>query len=46
MGQISSWSVLMTDLLRDNVGTTKKDTESITDPSKELGLEVNAEYTK
>jgi hypothetical protein len=46
MGHISSWSVLMTNLLRDNVDTIKKNTKSITDASKELGLEVKAEKTK
>jgi hypothetical protein len=33
-------------LLADNIYTTKKNTETLTDSSKEVGLEVNAEKTK
>jgi hypothetical protein len=33
-------------LLRHNIDTRKKDTETLTDASKEVGLEVNAEKTK
>jgi ribosomal protein S2 len=33
-------------LLSDNVGTIKKNTETLIDASKEVGLEVNAEKTK
>jgi hypothetical protein len=32
--------------LGDNIDTTKKNRETITDPSKEVGPEVNAEKTK
>jgi hypothetical protein len=33
-------------LLRDNIDTKKKNTETLTDASKETGLEVNAGETK
>jgi hypothetical protein len=33
-------------LLRDNIDTIKKNTETIIDASKEVGLEANAENTK
>jgi hypothetical protein len=33
-------------LLRDNIGTKEKTTETIIDPNKEVGLEVNTEKTK
>jgi hypothetical protein len=33
-------------LLGDNIYTTKKNTETLTDASKEDGLEINAEKTK
>jgi hypothetical protein len=33
-------------LLEDSVGTIKKITEALTDASKEVGLEVNAEKSK
>jgi hypothetical protein len=33
-------------LLGDNVATTKKNTETLIDASKEIGLEVNTEKTK
>jgi hypothetical protein len=33
-------------LLRDNIDTIKKNTETLTDASKEVGLEVKAEKTK
>jgi hypothetical protein len=33
-------------LLGDNISTTKNDTETLIDASKEVGLEVNAEKTK
>jgi hypothetical protein len=33
-------------LLRDTIGTIKKNTEALIDASKEVGLEVNAEKTK
>jgi hypothetical protein len=33
-------------LLADNINTRKKNTETITGASKEVGLEVNAEKTK
>jgi hypothetical protein len=32
--------------LGDNIHTTKKNTETLTDASKEVGLAVNAEKTK
>jgi hypothetical protein len=35
-----------TNLLRDNINTAKKNTETSNDDSKEVGLEVNAEKTK
>jgi hypothetical protein len=33
-------------LLRDNIGTMKKNTETLTDANKEASLEVNTEKTK
>jgi hypothetical protein len=33
-------------LLGDNIGTIKKNTQTLTDISKEVGLEVNTEKTK
>jgi hypothetical protein len=33
-------------LLGDNIGTIKKNTETVIDASKEVGLEANAERTK
>jgi hypothetical protein len=33
-------------LLRDNIDTIKKNTETLTDASKEVGLEINIEKTK
>jgi hypothetical protein len=33
-------------ILRDNIGTIKKNTETLIGASKEVGLEVNAEKTK
>jgi hypothetical protein len=33
-------------LLGDNIDTTKKNTETLTDASKEVGLEINVEKTK
>jgi hypothetical protein len=33
-------------LLEDNIDTIKKNTETLIDPSKEVGLEVNPEKTK
>jgi hypothetical protein len=33
-------------LLGDNIGTTEKNTETLTDASWEVGLETNAEKTK
>jgi hypothetical protein len=33
-------------LLADNINTIKKNTETLTDASKEVGLEVNTEKTK
>jgi hypothetical protein len=33
-------------LLGDNIGTIKKDTETLIDASKKVGLEVNIEKTK
>jgi hypothetical protein len=33
-------------LLGDNIDTTQKHTETLTDASKEVGLEVNVEKTK
>jgi glutamine amidotransferase PdxT len=33
-------------LLGDNIDTIKKNTETLTDASKEVGLEVNIEKTK
>jgi hypothetical protein len=34
------------DLLGDNIGTIKKNTETLIDASKEVGLEINIEKTK
>jgi histidinol-phosphate/aromatic aminotransferase/cobyric acid decarboxylase-like protein len=34
------------DLLRDNIDTIKKNTETLIDASKEVGLEINVEKTK
>jgi hypothetical protein len=33
-------------LLSDNIGTTKKNTPTLINASKEIGLEVNTEKTK
>jgi hypothetical protein len=33
-------------LLGDNIVTIKKNTETLIDPSKEVGLEINVEKTK
>jgi hypothetical protein len=33
-------------LLGDNIDTIKKNTETLTDDSKEVGLEINVENTK
>jgi hypothetical protein len=33
-------------LLGDNLGTIKKNTETLSDASKEVGLEINADQTK
>jgi hypothetical protein len=33
-------------LLGDNIGTVKKNTETLIDTSKEVGLEANTEKTK
>jgi hypothetical protein len=33
-------------VIRDNINTTKKNTETLTDASKEVGLLVNAEKPK
>jgi hypothetical protein len=33
-------------LLGDNIDTTKKNTESLVDASKEVGLEINVKKTK
>jgi hypothetical protein len=33
-------------LLGDNIDTTKKSTETLTDASKKVGVEINAEKTK
>jgi hypothetical protein len=33
-------------MLEDNIDTRKKNAETITDPSKEAAVEVNAEKTK
>jgi hypothetical protein len=37
---------VVVNLLGDNIGIIKKNTETLTDASKEVGLEVNAEKTK
>jgi hypothetical protein len=34
------------DLLEDNIDTVKKNTETLIDVSKEVGLEINIEKTK
>jgi hypothetical protein len=43
MGHISFWLTLMDDvnLLGGNVDTVKKNTETLIDASKEVGLEIN-----
>jgi hypothetical protein len=33
-------------VLGDNIDTTKKNTETLTDVSREVGLEINVEKTK
>jgi hypothetical protein len=42
MGQISFWIV---NLLGDNIGTTKKNTDTLLYTGKEVGLEINVEKT-
>jgi hypothetical protein len=39
MGHISFW-------LGDNIDTTNRNTETLIDASKEIGLEINVEETK
>jgi hypothetical protein len=34
------------DIVGDNTDTIKKNTEALSDPSKEVGLEVNPQKTK
>jgi hypothetical protein len=34
------------DLVRDNIGTIKKNTEALIGASKKVGLEINVEKTK
>jgi hypothetical protein len=47
MGHISFWFTLMdVNLLGDNIHTIKKNTETLTDAGKEVGLEINVEKTK
>jgi hypothetical protein len=48
MGHFSCWSDDDNDvnLLGDNIDTIKKNTEILTDASKDVGLEVNTEKTK
>jgi hypothetical protein len=45
MGHISYWLTLM-NLRGNNVDTVKKNTETLIDASKEVGLEINVEKTK
>jgi hypothetical protein len=48
MGEISCWLVYAdaVNLLGDNTDTIRKKTETLTDVSKEVGPEENAEKTK
>jgi hypothetical protein len=45
MGHISFWLTL-TNLLRDNIDTIKKSTETLIDASKVVGPEINLQKTK
>jgi hypothetical protein len=45
MGQLLDYAD-DTKLLGDNINTIKKNAETLTDASKKVGLEVNAEKTK
>jgi hypothetical protein len=46
MGHISFWLTLDVNLLGDNIDTIMKNTETVIDASKEVGLEINNEKTK
>jgi hypothetical protein len=49
MGHISCWAMMMTSIcwvIIRGIYTTKKNTETVIDASKEVGLEVNTEKTK
>jgi hypothetical protein len=50
MGHIGFWSMLMyaddVILLGNNIDTTKKNTETVTDASKEVDLDVNTKNIK
>jgi hypothetical protein len=45
MGHISFWLVLM-NILGDNIDTIKKNKETLSDVSPEVGLEINIEKSK
>jgi hypothetical protein len=48
--RFGTWKLLVyaddVNLLGDNIDNTKKNTQTLTDASKEVGLEVNIERTK
>jgi hypothetical protein len=46
MGHTSFWFILSVNLLRDNIDNINKNTDTLIDASKEVGLDVNTERVK
>jgi hypothetical protein len=46
MGNISFWHAEDLNLLKDSIDTIKKNTETLIDGIKEVGLEINVEKSK